>query len=110
MRMKCKPPKFVATTSLLLLYTAGKIVRVVREHYLRNDIVCQSRLCKTCKQEQRKLAGPPETTHYAVIDADALVKYLELFEQPEFHHMIIAQTVLTQSQEIGSQRIYQRIR
>ena len=30
----------------------GNIIKVVREHYLRDDIWCGSPLCQTCDQEQ----------------------------------------------------------
>ena len=30
----------------------GNIIKVVREHYLRDDIWCGSPLCQVCEQEQ----------------------------------------------------------
>src|SRR5687768_1089526 len=77
----------------LLLLLSGKFVRIVREHYLRKDISCQSPICTTCKGHEtpaieeglpsavlQQLSGPKDTSHYAVIELDTLVKYLELFE------------------------------
>jgi hypothetical protein len=71
-------------------------VRIVREHYVRDDIYCQSKTCKVCKHTNPVLPTAADTNHYLVVDLETLVTFLELFEQPEFNNMIVAQTVLTE--------------
>lgn len=78
---------------------SGKVVRIVREHYVRNDIFCQSRSCKSCAHTNPALPTASETNHYLVVDLETLVTYLELFEQPEFCNMVVAQTILTEARD-----------
>jgi hypothetical protein len=91
-------------------YPAGKIVRIVREHYLRSDIFCQSKACKKCQHENPLLPTSIETQHYAIVDPNTLVDFLELFEQFELQNIIVPQTILLEVQERGSIKTYQRVR
>jgi hypothetical protein len=89
----------------------GKIVRIVREHYLRSDIFCQSKACtKQCHHENPILPTATETNHYAIIEPTTLVDFLELFEQKELKNIIVPQTILLDVQERGSMKTYQRVR
>jgi ferredoxin len=38
----------------------GKVVRVIREHYLRDDIWCRSLACTTCKLDDAVLEAPEQ--------------------------------------------------
>lgn len=58
----------------------GKILKVVREHYLRDDIWCGAELCSECQQESRVLEGHPEErsslcneAHYIIPDTDVII-------------------------------------
>ncbi|CAJ2513270.1 Uu.00g013890.m01.CDS01 [Anthostomella pinea] len=90
---------------------SGKVQKIVREVYLRQDIPCSSKICSKC------LAGAPRSAagtvspfvlsdkpagskaypqgHYLVPDTNALLNAMDLFEQSSaFFDVIILQTVL----------------
>ncbi|RAL65143.1 hypothetical protein DID88_001249 [Monilinia fructigena] len=89
---------------------SGKVQKIVRELYLRQDIPCSSKLCDSCLK-----AAPPDASgvvppfvlsekpagttaypqgHYLVPDTNALLNALDLFEQASaFYDVIILQTV-----------------
>ncbi|KAI1265751.1 RNB domain-containing protein [Xylariaceae sp. FL1019] len=90
---------------------SGKVQKVVREVYLRQDIPCSSRICSKClataPRSAAGLASPfvlsdsPAGTkaypqgHYLVPDTNALLNAMDLFEQGSaFFDVIILQTVL----------------
>ncbi|KAI8954395.1 RNB domain-containing protein [Xylaria longipes] len=90
---------------------SGKVQKIVREIYLRQDIPCSSRLCSACiASAPRSAAGivspfvlsdrPAGTKtypqgHYLVPDTNALLNAMDLFEQGSaFFDVIILQTVL----------------
>ncbi|KFY12408.1 hypothetical protein V491_06804 [Pseudogymnoascus sp. VKM F-3775] len=90
---------------------AGKVQKIVRELYLRQDIPCSSKLCTGCLATAPRDAGgnaapfvlsekPAGTKafpqgHYLVPDTNALLNATDLFEQTSaFYDVIILQTVL----------------
>ncbi|RKF56263.1 Exosome complex exonuclease dis3 [Golovinomyces cichoracearum] len=90
---------------------SGKVQKIVRELYLRQDIPCSSRLCTACLEHAPKdsrnhqipfiLSAVPAGTkayplgHYLVPDTNALLNALDLFETTSaFYDVIILQTVL----------------
>ena len=77
---------FLVTMSLLRTKTflkktkRGKILKIVREHYLRDDIGCGSELCEVCPEEQGVLerAPPSESdllqhAHYILPDTNVVL-------------------------------------
>ncbi|KAI9759095.1 MAG: exosome catalytic subunit dis3 [Chaenotheca gracillima] len=90
---------------------SGKVQKIVRELYLRQDIPCSSKLCSSClatapadangQVSPFVLSDRPAGTktfrsgHYLVPDTNALLNALDLFEQTSaFYDVIILQTVL----------------
>ncbi|KAI1165324.1 RNB domain-containing protein [Nemania serpens] len=90
---------------------SGKVQKIVREVYLRQDIPCSSRLCSSClAMAPRSASGivspfvlsdrPAGTEaypqgHYLVPDTNALLNAMDLFEQGSaFFDVIVLQTVL----------------
>ena len=90
---------------------SGKVQKIVRELYLRQDIPCSSKLCASCLKTAPRdasgalqpfvLSASPAGTkaypqgHYLVPDTNALLNALDLFEQTSaFYDVIILQTVL----------------
>ncbi|KAL8959840.1 MAG: hypothetical protein Q9193_003363 [Seirophora villosa] len=90
---------------------SGKVQKITRELYLRQDIPCSSRLCLSCqkiapqdasgKVAQFILSEKPAGTkrfpdgHYIIPDTNALLNAMDLFEQKSgFYDVIILQTVL----------------
>ncbi|KAF3058959.1 Exosome complex exonuclease dis3 [Daldinia childiae] len=90
---------------------SGKVQKIVREVYLREDIPCSSKLCSKCLAKAPRNAGgelspfilsdkPAGTKaypqgHYLVPDTNALLNAMDLFEQSSaFYDVVILQTVL----------------
>ncbi|KAK2879387.1 hypothetical protein FQN49_000930 [Arthroderma sp. PD_2] len=90
---------------------SGKVQKIVRELYLRQDIPCSSKLCTTCLSYaptdangvvtpfvlSEKPAGTKRFPkgHYLMPDTNALLNAMDLFEQTSaFYDVIILQTVL----------------
>ena len=47
----CQDSKMIKTNKLLRLKTKnGRLLDVVREHYLRKDVPCHSEICTACEQ------------------------------------------------------------
>ncbi|GAM87691.1 hypothetical protein ANO11243_057180 [Dothideomycetidae sp. 11243] len=89
----------------------GKVQKVVRELYLRQDIPCSSRLCSACQSIApagfHKRAAPfvlsetPAGTksypqgHYLIPDTNAFITGMDLFEaETAFKDVVVLQTVL----------------
>ncbi|KAK0729349.1 hypothetical protein B0T21DRAFT_370880 [Apiosordaria backusii] len=90
---------------------SGKVQKIVREVYLRQDIPCSSRLCQRCQTVAPKdasgklipfvLSDSPAGTkvfpqgHYLVPDTNAFLTAMDLFEQDSaFYDVIVLQIVL----------------
>lgn len=63
----------------------GNVVKVVKEHYLRDDIPCSSQLCSACTHHQRPvLSDIPRSTsslpsHYLIPDTNVFMNQVSLF-------------------------------
>lgn len=64
----------------------GKVVKIVREHYLRDDIWCGSNGCKQCSNDKNTLSeNPPHFStlcdfpHYIVLDTNAILHQVDFF-------------------------------
>ncbi|KAF2842170.1 ribonuclease R [Patellaria atrata CBS 101060] len=90
---------------------SGKVQKIVRELYLRQDIPCSSKLCSKCLSRAPTdynnrvlpfvLSERPEGTksapqgHYVIPDTNAFISAMDLFEvESAFHDVIVLQTVL----------------
>ncbi|KAI1376922.1 RNB-domain-containing protein [Hypoxylon crocopeplum] len=90
---------------------SGKVQKIVREVYLRQDIPCSSKLCSRCLATAPRsadgqlssfvLSDKPAGTmsfpqgHYLVPDTNVLLNAMDLFEQSSaFYDVVILQTVL----------------
>lgn len=104
----------------------GLALKVVREHYLRDDIPCYSRACSTCREIIKPdangntpdfiLSSKPTKTasakngHYLVIDTNIVLRAIDLLENElAFYDVIIPQTVLDEV-KTRSYPIYHRLR
>ncbi|CAJ0921426.1 unnamed protein product [Ranitomeya imitator] len=95
---------------------SGGILKVVREHYLRDDITCGCHGCDECQQESPVLQMEPvlqsalcESPHYILPDTNVLLHQVDILEDPVIQNVILLQTVL---QEVRSRSapVYKRIR
>ncbi|XP_073436479.1 exosome complex exonuclease RRP44 isoform X2 [Dendrobates tinctorius] len=95
---------------------SGGILKVVREHYLRDDITCGCHGCDECQQESPVLQMEPvlqsslcESPHYILPDTNVLLHQIDILEDPVIQNVILLQTVL-QEVRCRSAPVYKRIR
>lgn len=105
----------------------GNAIKVVREHYLRDDIPCFSKACELCSDCYK--AGPSGEIphpilsesplelkqnkigkHYLVVDTNIVLNAIDILENDKvFYDVIIPQTVLNEVRN-QSYPIYMRLR
>ncbi|KAM6140224.1 exosome complex exonuclease RRP44 isoform 2-T2 [Pterocles gutturalis] len=100
---------------------AGAVVKVVREHYLREDIPCGATTCRLCPPRP---AGPGlgleaqpsgaasslcPAPHYLLPDTNLLLHQIDILEDPVIKNVIVLQTVLQEVRN-RSAPVYKRIR
>lgn len=113
-----------ATSKVFVRSRNGTATKIVREHYLRDDIPCYSKACTKCHailkpdasgelpqavmlEAPLKVEGKP---HYVVLDTNIILLAPDLLENTEcFFDVIIPQTVLDEVKN-RSFPIYQRMR
>ncbi|EMD01186.1 hypothetical protein BAUCODRAFT_29619 [Baudoinia panamericana UAMH 10762] len=106
------PTTTLSSKTYLRTLKSGKVQKIVRELYLRQDIPCSSQLCTACldlappsfhrKTEPFVLSATPAATkqypqgHYLVPDTNAFLSAMDLFETEgaAFQDVIVLQTVL----------------
>ncbi|XP_060081285.1 exosome complex exonuclease RRP44-like [Ylistrum balloti] len=81
----------------------GRIIKIVREHYLRDDITCGSESCQTCDPFDfgQPLSSEPEnksrlclTPHYLIPDTNVVLHQMDVLEDNVVQNVVILQTVL----------------
>ena len=79
----------------------GAVVKVVREHYLRDDVWCGVKGCGVCKQQDPPLEGCPVVNsdlcpgpHYLLPDTNVVLHQIDFLEDPSITNIIILQVVL----------------
>ncbi|CAH2991712.1 unnamed protein product [Chilo suppressalis] len=106
------------TTKTFLTKTKrGNILKIVREHYLRDDLLCGSSACNICphKDEEYVLDSKPDSVcalfdypHYLLLDTNVVLHQIDVLEEDALKNVIMLQTVL---EEVKHQNtaIFQRI-
>uniref|UniRef100_A0A673K7D6 Protein DIS3 homolog n=1 Tax=Sinocyclocheilus rhinocerous TaxID=307959 RepID=A0A673K7D6_9TELE len=95
---------------------SGGVLKIVREHYLRDDIWCGSEVCKECKDEapvlqehaciESNLCSYP---HYLIPDTNVVLHQIDILEDPLIRNVIILQIVLQEVRH-RSAPVYKRIK
>ncbi|XP_069746671.1 exosome complex exonuclease RRP44 [Narcine bancroftii] len=96
---------------------SGGVLKIVREHYLRDDIVCGWRLCEECEaQAQASLCDEPCSSselyphpHFVVPDTNVVLHQIDILEDPAIQNVIVLQTVLQEVRH-RSAPVYKRIK
>uniref|UniRef100_M4AUW9 Protein DIS3 homolog n=1 Tax=Xiphophorus maculatus TaxID=8083 RepID=M4AUW9_XIPMA len=95
---------------------SGGVMKVVREHYLRDDIWCGSEVCTECKQDSAVLQRDAciESSlcpypHYLVPDTNIVLRQIDVLEDPVIRNVIILQTVLQEVRH-RSAPVYKRLK
>ncbi|XP_046384891.1 exosome complex exonuclease RRP44 [Ischnura elegans] len=91
------------TKTFLTKTKKGNILKIVREHYLRDDIWCGSQFCVICPHKSRDLVLEeiPESKssifpfpHYLILDTNVVLHQMDVLEVDALYNIIITQTVL----------------
>lgn len=92
----------------------GNVLKIVREHYLRDDLSCGSELCNVCDSKVAILDKVPSSTsqkyaapHYLLIDTNIILEQMDVLEEPTMSNVIICQIIL-QEVKHRSSSIYKR--
>uniref|UniRef100_A0A672GXR6 Exosome complex exonuclease RRP44 n=1 Tax=Salarias fasciatus TaxID=181472 RepID=A0A672GXR6_SALFA len=95
---------------------SGGVMKIVREHYLRDDIWCGSEVCTGCKQESTVLQKDAciesnlcSYPHYLIPDTNVVLHQIDVLEDPVIRNVIILQTVLQEVRH-RSAPIYKRVK
>lgn len=72
----------------------GTPLRFVREHYLRDDVVCGSEACQRGCTPTATPALAADATHYVLPDLNALEDYWDIWELQRISGLIVLSTAL----------------
>ncbi|XP_058054105.1 exosome complex exonuclease RRP44 [Anopheles bellator] len=96
----------------------GNILKIVREHYLRDDIWCGIKSCRKCPLSENDaiLDADPEPLsekygfpHYLLLDTNVVLYQMDLLEEPAVRNVIILNTVLDEVKH-RSAVVYKRLK
>lgn len=96
----------------------GNILKIVREHYLRDDIWCGSNLCGKCQHKIKDLVleENPESrsslykkSHYLILDTNVVLDQIDVLEEDVLCNVIILQTVLEEVRHRSS-NVYKKLK
>ncbi|XP_019563909.3 exosome complex exonuclease RRP44 [Aedes albopictus] len=96
----------------------GGIIKVVREHYLRDDIACGIASCGLCMltESRTSLDRVPEFSsnaftgpHYLMLDTNVILYQIDLLESDAIRNVIVLSTVLDEVRH-RSPAIFKRLR
>ncbi|VFQ59900.1 unnamed protein product [Cuscuta campestris] len=85
----------------------GKVIKVVREHYLRDDIYCGATFCSSCDVSSARLSS--SASHILVVDTNVVLHQIDLLENPAIDNVVVLSVVL---EEVKNKNIsvYNRLR
>ncbi|XP_051124050.1 exosome complex exonuclease RRP44 homolog A [Andrographis paniculata] len=85
----------------------GKVVKVVREHYLRDDIYCGAPICKVCDVSNARLGSTASSI--VVVDTNVVLHQIDLLENPAIDDVVVLSVVL---EEVKNKNlaVYNRLR
>ncbi|KAG9288456.1 hypothetical protein G9A89_015662 [Geosiphon pyriformis] len=92
----------------------GNAVKVVQEHYLRDDIWCSAEFCSKCLHTQPALTVAPSASqlfksHFIIADTNVFMNQIDIIEHPAIQNVIVLQTVCEELRHL-SLSIYNRLK
>ncbi|KAI4314665.1 hypothetical protein L6164_027553 [Bauhinia variegata] len=85
----------------------GKVMKQVREHYLRDDIYCGASICKVCDTSGARLSG--SDSKILVVDTNVVLSQIDLLENPAIDNVVLLSVVLEEVKNKNA-AVYKRIR
>ncbi|XP_027347779.1 exosome complex exonuclease RRP44 homolog A isoform X2 [Abrus precatorius] len=86
---------------------AGKVMKQVREHYLRDDIYCGAPFCTVCDSSGARLGASASTI--LVVDTNVVLNQIDLLENPAIEDVVVLSIVLEEVKN-KNMAVYNRIR
>ncbi|KAI5066926.1 hypothetical protein GOP47_0017454 [Adiantum capillus-veneris] len=85
----------------------GQVVKVVREHYLRDDISCGALCCPSCDKEAACLST--SATNILILDTNVTLHHIDLLENNAINDVVVLSVVL---EEVKNRNlsVYNRVR
>ncbi|KAE9450204.1 hypothetical protein C3L33_17890, partial [Rhododendron williamsianum] len=85
----------------------GKVIKVVREHYLRDDIYCGAPFCKVCDSSAARLSSTASTV--LIVDTNVVLNQIDLLENEAIDDVVVLSVVLDEvkNKNLG---VYNRLR
>ncbi|XP_072940126.1 exosome complex exonuclease RRP44 [Epargyreus clarus] len=106
------------TTKTFLTKTKrGNILKIVREHYLRDDLLCGSAACNVCPHKDDEyvldsnldsICALYDRGHYLVLDTNVILHQMDVLEEDALSNVIVLQTVLDEVKHQNT-AIFQRL-
>ncbi|KAJ1413344.1 Rrp44-like cold shock domain [Sesbania bispinosa] len=85
----------------------GKVMKQVREHYLRDDIYCGAPFCTVCDSSGARLSDSASTI--LVVDTNVVLNQIDLLENPAIEDVVVLSIVLEEVKN-KNMAVYNRIR
>ncbi|KAG5035980.1 hypothetical protein JHK87_010890 [Glycine soja] len=85
----------------------GKVIKQVREHYLRDDIYCGAPFCTVCDSSSARLSASPSII--LVVDTNVVLNQIDLLENPAIDDVVVLSIVLEEVKN-KNMSVYNRIR
>ncbi|XP_074308701.1 exosome complex exonuclease RRP44 homolog A [Silene latifolia] len=85
----------------------GKVQKIVREHYLRDDIYCGASICKVCDASVSRLSADASTI--LVLDTNVVLNQIDLLEKTAIDDVVVLSVVLDEVQN-KNKSVYKRLR
>lgn len=85
----------------------GRVLKIVREHYLRDDIYCGAPTCQVCDSTNARLSSNAPTI--LIVDTNVVLNQIDLLENPAIDDVVVLSVVL---EEVKNKNIsvYNRLR
>ncbi|KAK9164894.1 hypothetical protein Scep_000085 [Stephania cephalantha] len=85
----------------------GRVLKVLREHYLRSDIYCGASACKACNSSVARLSSDASTI--IIVDSNVVLHQIDLLENPAINDVVVLSTV---REEVKNKNlsVYNRLR
>ncbi|XP_011502660.1 PREDICTED: exosome complex exonuclease RRP44 [Ceratosolen solmsi marchali] len=97
----------------------GNIYKVVREHYLRDDIWCGSEACRKCGRRKQEILLDEENPgakstlfampHYLVLDTNIVLNQIDILDENILCNVIVPQTTLNEVRHRSS-NVYKKLK
>ncbi|XP_058806479.1 exosome complex exonuclease RRP44 [Phymastichus coffea] len=97
----------------------GNIHKVIKEHYLRDDIWCGSEACERCGRRKKEILLDEENPgakstlyschYYLVFDTNIVLNQIDILEENTLCNVIIPQTVLEEVRHRSS-NVYKKLK